>query len=489
MIELARRVDKLTTILEVAKAMTEERSLDHLLELVCSSATHIVEAERTTLYVRDIDRHELWSRVAEGTGEIRFPDSAGLAGAVATMGRAINIPDAYQDERFNRAVDLRTGFRTKALLTVPMNNTRGEVVGVLQTLNKRDGTTFDANDESLLLALAGVAAAALSNVLLHEEIERLFDGFANAAVVAIESRDPSTAGHSGRVAQLSLNLADAIERAGNRWQSASLSKDERRELRFAALLHDFGKVGVREAVLVKANKLYPENLEAIEARFETIRRTRQLESAQRQAALERRRGWRARAAIAEEQARLRHELTQLEEMLAFVRKANIPTPLPEGSFERLGDIAKLGFTQTSGLVQPYLSEKEVKLLSIRRGTLGEEERAEIESHVTHTYRFLSQIPWTRSLRRVPELAYGHHEKLSGRGYPRGLGETGIPPQTRIISICDIYDALTAADRPYKKAIPHARALDILHDEAKSGSIDPDLLQLFIEADVPNRRAS
>jgi HD-GYP domain-containing protein (c-di-GMP phosphodiesterase class II) len=364
-------------------------------------------------------------------------------------------------------------------------------VGVLQTLNKHDANgqpaAFDAEDEELLLALAGVAAAAVTNALLNEEIERLFEGFAQASVVAIESRDPTTAGHSGRVAQVTVALAETVDRAGlGRWRGTHFSPDQMQELRYAALLHDFGKVGVREDVLVKANKLYPKDLDELETRFEMIRRSAQAESVRRQLSLALMTGPDRDRLIAEEEGRLQAKLKDIDGMLEFIHSANRPTVLPEGTFDRLAEIARMTFEDSRGGVRAFITPREVSLLSIRKGSLSNEERLEIESHVTHTYEFLSQIPWTRKLRQVPEIARGHHEKLTGKGYPKQLPAEEIPVQTRMITISDIYDALTAADRPYKRAMPHEKALDILRLEGKDGNIDTDLLQVFIEADVPRR---
>ncbi len=487
-----RRIDKLTAIVGVATAMTEQRDLDTLLVMIVNEVTKVVDAERSSLFIYDRDRDELWSKVAEGSSEIRFPASKGLAGSVVTSGKIINIDDAYSDPRFNKQFDVQTGFRTRAVLTVPMLNSKGERVGVIQTLNKRDGGSFTREDEELLIALGGVAAAAISNVQLQDEIEHLFEGFVNASVVAIESRDPSTAGHSGRVAALSVALAEALEnfeRDKFPWSKHKFSKDALQELRYAALLHDFGKVGVRESVLVKANKLYPSDLEVIEQRYETIRRTLQLESLQRQMEVMLSGGAAVMKGLFEERERLGKQLAEVDDELVFIRAANLPAVMPQGSFERLGEIAKRTFEDSRGLRHPHLNEREVELLSIRKGTLGPLERLEIESHVVHTHRFLSQIPWTRTLRGVPDIAFGHHEKLSGNGYPRALPAESITVQSRIITITDIYDALTAADRPYKRALPHEKALDILHLEAKDGNIDRALLDLFIEARIPQRASA
>ena len=489
--KLRQRVEKLGGILEVAKALVAERDLDRLLQLIVRSAARVVEADRCTLFLVDHERGELWSKVAQGVGmkEIRFPMGRGIAGAVAQTNTSVNIPDAYKDPRFNQNVDKQTGYRTRSILCIPMRSVQGEVVGVLQALNRLDGKPFNAEDEELLSALGGQAAAAVNNALLHHEIEQLFEGFVRASVVAIESRDPTTAGHSGRVARLSVGLGDVLPRAGDsagRWKGSSLNPQERQELRYAALLHDFGKVGVRENVLVKANKLEPLELENLRGRFETIYTQEELVAERQKVdAFMRHPADEARGRVLEIDRQLQARHKELSSMFEFVVSCNRPTILPEGSFDRLDDIAKgLYVGPFGGEARPYLQQNEVLKLSIRKGSLTEEERREIESHVSHTYRFLSQIPWTRTLRRVPDIAYGHHEKLTGHGYPRSLKEPEIALPTRMMTISDIYDALTASDRPYKRAVPKDKAYDILLDEAKRGEVDKDLLKVFIESDVP-----
>ncbi len=488
---LQHRLEKLTGILDVAKALVAERDLDRLLKMIVDSAARVVEADRCSLFLVDHESGEMWSKVAQGVSmkELRFPLGRGIAGAVAQSNRSENIPDAYEDPRFNRDFDKQTGYRTRAILAVPMRSVEGEVVGVLQALNKIGEIPFSSEDEELLGALGGQAAAAVNNALLHQEIEQLFEGFVRASVVAIESRDPSTAGHSGRVARLSVGLADALPRAGGtagRWKGSSLNGQERQELRYAALLHDFGKVGVRENVLVKANKLEPLELESMRGRFETIFASEELAAERKKVALLLEHGRsQGRGLLLGVDAQLIARKKELNEMFEFVISCNRPTILPEGSFGRLDEIAKARFQGPfGGEPRPFLSENEVIKLSIRKGSLTAEERREIESHVTHTFRFLSQIPWTRTLRRVPDIAYGHHEKLTGRGYPRSLKEVEIALPTRMMTISDIYDALTASDRPYKRAVPREKAFDILTDEAKRGEVDADLLKVFIESDVP-----
>lgn len=481
-----RRVDKLNSILEVAKAMTAAHHLDSLLPLIMKEAARVVEADRCSLFILDRHRQELWSRVAQGTSEeIRLPLGQGIAGTVAKTGEVMNLKDAYGDPRFNREWDVRNAYRTSSVLCVPMRDTAGEVTGVIQALNSVHAA-FDAEDEELLLALGGQAAQAIENAMLHEEINSLFEGFVQASVGAIESRDPSTAGHSGRVAALTVTLAQLTEKTpGGPYRGLQFTTDQIQEVRYASLLHDFGKIGVREPVLVKADKLYPHELEMLKQRFELARRDRQLASLQRRLDAVIIRGAHSLDEIdAEEKARLAAALNELDGAFEFVLQANRPTVLAQGGFEKLSGLSNIAFNDSRDRPQLLLSANEVQVLSIPRGSLSVAERREIESHVTHTFRFLSQIPWTRTLKRVPEIAYAHHEKLDGKGYPRAINTELIPVQSKMMAISDIYDALTASDRPYKKAVPHNLALDILHQEAAGGQLDSELLKIFVEAEVP-----
>ena len=485
--DLERRVRKLGSILEVAKALTAERDLDRLLARILDEAARVADADRCSLFVLDRERGELWSKVAQGAeGVIRFSLDSGIAGSVARSGQSLSIPDAYSDPRFNRAVDVTTGYRTGSILCVPMTDAAGEVTGVLQALNKKGGGPFDGEDEELLRALGGQAAAAIENALLHEEINRLFEGFVKAAVLAIEQRDPSTAGHSNRVAALTVGLALAVERDGTgAYAGLRFTPRDLMEIRYASLLHDFGKVGVREHVLLKAEKLYPHELAALGARFALARKDRELESLRRRLAALRWRGTDAFATIeVEEDQRLARELGTLDEVLGFVRECNRPTVLRREGSERLRELEGLEYRDADGVRRPLLTEHERTVLAIPRGTLSASERTEIESHVTHTYNFLRQIPWSRALRNVPDIAYAHHEKLDGRGYPRSVPGTAIPVPSRMMAISDIYDALTASDRSYKKAVPHAVALDILAKEVEAGQLDAELFRVFVAAEVP-----
>jgi HD-GYP domain-containing protein (c-di-GMP phosphodiesterase class II) len=344
---------------------------------------------------------------------------------------------------------------------------------------------FDAHAVGLISALASQAAVAIENGRLYEEIERLFEGFVMASVTAIESRDPTTSGHSSRVATFTTGLAVAVDRvASGPYAGIRFSRQEMRELRYASLLHDFGKVGVREQVLVKQKKLYPSDLSIVRHRFQYLLQRADLQYERERAQYLWEHG---RTNYEEALQRLDHARSgsrdELTRFLDAIVRANEPTVLPEGTFEELAEINARVFVDFDGTEKPLLTDDELRYLMINRGNLDERERREIESHVTHTYRFLEQIPWTRELKGIPGIAWGHHEKLDGSGYPRGVQATEIPVQTRMMTISDIYDALTATDRPYKRAVPAERALDILRDESKHGHLDPALLAAFVEARV------
>jgi hypothetical protein len=290
------------------------------------------------------------------------------------------------------------------------------------------------------------------------------------------------------VAGYTVGLAEIVDRAADGpYRGVTFTKEQVREIRYAALLHDFGKVGVREQVLVKAKKLYPPDLALIRHRHAFIRRTAEREFWRKRADFLERNGKRDYEDFLKElEERHGKDLAELDRFVEVVLRANEPTVLPDGSFGDLIQYAGRTYEDMDGQERPYLTEHEISYLTIRKGSLDELERREIESHVTHTWRFLQQIPWTRELQQVPLIAYGHHEKLNGGGYPRHITAEAIPIQTRMMTISDIYDALTAQDRPYKPAVSRERALDIMTDEVKGGQLDADLFRLFTEAKVYER---
>ncbi|MEO7713699.1 MAG: HD domain-containing phosphohydrolase [Gemmatimonadaceae bacterium] len=512
--ERARELAELTAI---GVALSTERDLSALLELILTQARRVTSSDAGSLYLVERDEagvpRNLRFAMAQNYSLPTLPfssftvpiDHASLAGYAAATGEPLVIGDVYllPDDvsyRQNRSFDDAFGYRTKSMLVLPMKSHRDEIVGVLQLINRkrvpdmrlmsddvveREVLTYDERCVEVTTALASQAAVAIENGRLYEDIERLFEGFVTAAVTAIESRDPATSGHSGRVATLTVGLAEVVDRINDGpYRHVSFSRPQLRELRYAGLLHDFGKVGVREQVLVKEKKLYPHDLELIRHRFAYLIQRADLEFERTRADHVLARGQDGYdvvlATLEAQRAKLHRELHC---SLQAITLANEPTVMPEGSFEALYKIRDKRFVDFDGHVRPLLEEHELQYLMIRKGNLDDAERREIESHVTHTYRFLERIPWTRELRNIPQIAYGHHEKLNGLGYPNALGGAAIPVQTRMMTIADIFDALTATDRPYKRAVPAVQALDILQLEAKEGMLDATLLQAFVEARV------
>ena len=484
---------------EVGRALASEQNLDRLLDLILTKARELLAAEAGSIYLATGDEarpellfaHTQNARVSLPYHRFTLPVSREtLAGFVALSRESLNLPDVYRippeaPYRFNDSFDRQAGYRTTSALVVPMVDTEGQVLGVLQLLNRleEDGRVgaFSPRDGDLAQSLAGQAAVAVKNAQLREEIERLFEGFVAASVTAIEARDPVTSGHSGRVAELTVGLAEAVNATPNGpYGSLSFSDRQLRELRYASLLHDFGKVGVREQVLVKAKKLDPSQLELILQRL----RQRELEEALEALA----RAWKGGGTYDLWEPTLQDRKEASERLIHLVRQSNEPTVLAQEVAEGLGLLEGLTFTHWSGERRELAGRDDLACLRIRKGSLSEAERLEIESHVTHTFRFLQRIPWTRDLAGVPDIAYAHHERLSGRGYPRKLAEPEIPVQSRAMAIADVYDALTAQDRPYKGAVPLARSLSILEEEAREGALDPGLLDLFIQARIYERTA-
>jgi HD-GYP domain-containing protein (c-di-GMP phosphodiesterase class II) len=510
------RYHELTELTRVGVALSTERDLLDLLELILGQARRISCSDAGSVYLVEKDNgspSRLRFKLAQNFSLPNLPlseftvpiDHTSLAGYTAASGEALVIADVYllpEDVEYkqNRSFDEKFGYRTKSMLVIPMKTHRDEVIGVLQLMNRkrmfearlsgpasvdREVLSFDTRSVELVNALASQAAVAIENSQLYENIERLFEGFVTAAVTAIEARDPTTFGHSGRVATLTVGLAESVDRFGyGGYRNLRFSREQLRELRYAGLLHDFGKVSVREQVLVKEKKLYPADLEIVRHRFAYLIQSAELEFERARIDYVLKHGKQGYdEAVAAMEAKLGKQRAELQHFLSAIEEANEPTVTAEGNFDELQRLNERTFRDIDGGQRPMLTPAEIRFLSIRKGNLDDDERREIESHVTHTFRFLEQIPWTPELRGIPAIAYGHHEKLNGQGYPRAIDGKDIPVQTRMMTISDIFDALTAADRPYKPAVPPHRALEILDDEAREGMLDQDLLKTFIEAKV------
>ncbi|MEK7293935.1 MAG: GAF domain-containing protein [Nitrospirota bacterium] len=488
------KIGRLQKLQEISGVLNSSLNPADIRKRAIEAATVLMNAETGSLLLMDEAAQELYFDVAlgekgEGIRQIRLKVGQGIAGAVAKTQQPEIINDCYSDPRFNPEGDKKTGFRTRNMVCVPVK-AKDKLLGVLQAINKKDVPFFTQDDLQDFISLANQVGIAIDNANLYEEINRLLEGFINASVLAIESRDPTTSGHSGRVATLCCGLAEVVDRLDSGpYKDVAFNYDQMKEMRYAAVLHDFGKVGVREHVLVKAEKLFPGDLAQLKARFDFIKRTYETQALRKKVDLLMS-GDRAATAelVAQVDEELAKQIAETDGILEFLLACNKPTVLAQGGFERLSDIAKMNYESYSG-VQPYLMPREAYTLSIPKGSLTQEERLEIESHVTHTYQFLSRIPWSKTLKNIPEIAYGHHEKLDGSGYPRQVPGKVIPVQTRIMTISDIYDALTASDRPYKSAVPTPKALAILEDEVKHGKVDSSLFQVFVESKVYQRAHS
>jgi HD-GYP domain-containing protein (c-di-GMP phosphodiesterase class II) len=433
-------------------------------------------------------------------------DESSIAGKAVLSRRPINIASlgtlAAADAPglfHNRSFDEQTGYQAHSMLTVPMLSAVGDVIGVIQLINKKRDplaklagekdfadqvVPFDARAEEMALALASQAGVSLENAILYDEIRRLFESFVDASVTAIEARDPTTSGHSRRVATLTVALAEKVDALGEGpLASVHFSRDDLRQIEYAGVLHDFGKVGVREQVLVKARKLYDWQLEAIGQRFRYLGKSLEAQALSRKLALFEKGERAGTPAFLCIDAELAEQTAFLDQGWRSVLAANQPSVMEEPVLARLRDLAAGSYLDENGAKQPYLTEEELTALEVPRGSLTADERLQIQSHVDHTIAFLRTIPWGRSLRNVPSIAGAHHELLDGTGYPRRLRGEDIPIESRMLTIADIFDALTASDRPYKAAVPIARALDIVASEVKAGKCDADLFRLFVDAEV------
>lgn len=395
--------------------------------------------------------------------EIEERQEAGKMTADGTLN-----PDFEATRSFTDAV---INYTTRNIMSAPLITPRGDLVGVVQLVNKLDASQneaeFTAQDERLCGIVSSQAALAIENSTLLYEQEKILDGFVNACVTAIEARDPVTSGHSQRVCDLTLHLAESVNRTSHGQLSLiQFSPTQMRELRYAAMLHDIGKISVKEDILKKEKKLFPWEMELIDMRFKLMRTALRSEFSSPKNELD-----------------LKRHLKELETAFSMIQSANEPSLLPQEVSESIIDLTRLEVNVKDEAPCCALTEHEKDRLCIPRGSLSRDERVEIEKHVSFTYEILKMVPWSRGLENVPNIAHRHHEKLDGTGYPLRVKGDLIPIQSRMLTICDIYDALTAKDRPYKAAVPLDRALAILESEVKQGKLDPVLFKLFVDSKV------
>ncbi len=502
--------DQMSHIHELVKiglALSAEKQLEKLLEMIVNEARRFTNADGGTLYIKR-EKEDLldFAIVQNDTLNVRMGGTKGkitwssvplkldddtdnfsnVSAYCAIRGEAINIPDVYDAEGFDfqgtKDFDTRTGYRSKSMLVIPMRDHEDEVIGVLQLLNAADRLSgevveFPEDEIEIITSLASQAAIAVTNVRLIKGLEDLLNAFVKTIADAIDEKSPYTGGHILRVADLTERIAMVVNQTEQGPLAGyNFSDDEMAEIRMAAWMHDVGKITTPEYVVDKATKL-----EAIFDRIELVRH--RIEILRKEAEIRKLKAELAGTASAEkdEEAVFDKEIAWLDESRDFLEKVNVGGEfLEDSAMDRIKEIAGKTYT-LNGSEMPLLNEEEVNNLSIRKGTLTGEERQVINNHVSMSIRMLESLPFPKKLRHVPLYAGMHHEKLDGSGYPRGLSGEDIPLQARILAVADVFEALTAADRPYKKGKLLSESMRILGFMVKDKHLDGEILDLMVKS--------
>ncbi len=501
-------VDVLDEMLKVSIALSSEKDTASLLERILLAAKTLSNADGGTIYSVNEEHQLVFDTLFNDTLGFHWGGSSGnpiqfdpipiyidghvntqaIVAVAADSNRVINIDDIYQVEEFDteqaRKLDMKNNYRTQSVLTIPMINHEGDINGVLQLVNARDEheiIAFSATTERTILALASLASVALTNRQLIDSMEELFQSFTQLIAKAIDEKSPYTGGHCRRVPELTMMIAEAVHRHDEGPMAGFTMTDaDRHELNLAGWIHDCGKVATPEYIMDKSKKLETifDRTQLVEARFEVAKRDLELAYSRRLLASEERL---EQQAI---QTELDAALHQLEEDLSFVRNANTGGEfMSEADQQRLADIGASRLVNINGEQVPLLTDDEVYNLRTARGTLNKEERDIINRHMDITVEMLESLPFPKHLRRVPEFAGGHHEKMDGTGYPKGLTRDQMSIPARIMAIADIFEALTAADRPYKDAKKLSECLTIMGRMRLGDHIDPDLFEVFVKQKV------
>ena len=507
-VDISGLLEELT---DIGIALSAQKDHSRLLEMILLKAKELTNADGGTLYSRTKDdclKFEIM--VTETLGihkggtsgqDIEFNpiplyDENGnandhmVATWAALSGETVNIEDAYEDQKFDfsgtRKFDQQTGYRSRSFLTVPLTNHENSIIGVLQLLNARHGETeevipFSEMDQQVVESLASQAAVTVTNQNLIKAQKILFDSMIQLIANAIDEKSPYTAGHCHRVPELTNMLAAAACKVNHGpLKDFSMTEQEKYALNVAGWLHDCGKITTPEYVVDKSTKLETiyDRIDLIDTRFEILRRDREIEY------LKRKLLDKDLDSETEGDSEFSLEMAKLEEARNFIRRVNIGgESLSEEDKDRIRQIAEMDWQGQAGVLQKLLSEEEVYNLTIERGTLTKEEREIINNHISVTIKMLESLPYPQHLQNVPEYAGGHHEKMDGSGYPRGLTREQMSIPARIMGIADIFEALTAADRPYKSAMPLSQALTILGRMKLGNHVDPDLFDIFINEKV------
>src|SRR3990170_2835275 len=533
---------RLKELNEIGIALSQQRDLNSLLETILVAAKRITNADAGTLYLYEpeqqvlrfeILRNDTLKTAMGGTSgvpisfyPIRLYDEAGtpnhamVVSHSALSGETVNIPDAYMAQGFDfsgtKGFDAKTGYRSRSFLTVPMRNHEDEVIGVLQIINAQDRESgeivqFSADDQQLLESLASQAAIALTNRRLIVQLEELFEAFIQLINTAIDDKSPYTGGHCARVPALTMMLAEAVNRTERGpLRDFVMTDKDRRELKIAGLLHDCGKITTPVHVVDKATKLQTlfDRIHLLDTRFEVLKRDAEIAMLRALANISLlpqtppglplsgeevsfppdKGGLRGVGVRGVEEAAIRAEyearIRQLDDDREFLRHCNVGSEaMSAEEQQRVRQIANYQWLDVDGKTCNFLSDDEVENLTIRSGTLTAAEREIINHHIEVTIKMLESLPWPKHLKNVPEYAGGHHERMDGKGYPRGLTREQMSVPARVMGIADIFEALTAKDRPYKKGKTLTESLTILGKFKLGGHVDPDLFDVFIREKV------
>ena len=511
--DLFRRLEQLNAI---GAALSHERDINRLLENILVAAKDITHADGGTLYRVTEDGQFLRFEILRtdslgiamgGTSgnAINFPNlplknengepnNAMVAAYAAINDKTVNIADAYTEAGFDftgtRKFDERTGYRSQSFLTVPMKNHENEIIGVLQLLNAREPGTgkvvpFSLADQGLAESLASQAAIALTNRMLITQLEQLFESFINLINLAIDEKSPYTGGHCQRVPALTMLIAEAVNAtAAGPLADFHMSDKDRYELKIAGLLHDCGKVTTPVHVVDKSTKLHTlfDRIHLVDTRFEVAKRDAEIEALRKMLSLREKRDAEAEATV---WAGYWTEVQAIDDDRAFLRKTNTGGEfMSEADQQRVRNIGQTRqWRNVEGIEADFLTAEEIENLTIRAGTLTQKEREIINYHIVATIKMLEQLPWPKHLTKVPEYAGGHHERMDGKGYPKGLTRDQMSVQARIMGIADIFEALTARDRPYKPGMKLSQAINIMGKFSEGGHIDPDLFNVFVREKV------
>jgi len=505
-----KALNYVSELIKIGIALSSEHNIERLLEMIVDQARRLTNADGGTLYILNDEKTALdFAIVQNASLNVRMggsgkpmkwkpvnlknidgsPNYTNVSSYVALSGEVINIADVYNAKGFNfdgtKRFDAGTGYRSKSMLVVPMRNHENDIIGVLQLLNAIDKKTgkiikFSRTSQDITLSLASQAAIALTNNRLIQDLANLLESFIRSIAAAIDEKSPYTGGHVKRVAGLVMDIAERINQCTEGYfKDIHFSADELNELRIAAWLHDVGKITMPEHVVDKATKLETvcDRVMLLKTRFEILKRDYEIKLLKEKIISE------------YGENSIKKEMTEdifyrtLQDDLDFIINLNKGSEfVDDAMIERLNSI-KTKTLFIDGKPMPLITDDELYNLSIKRGTLNCEERAIINNHAALTYKMLSQLPFPKKLRRVPEYASAHHECLNGTGYPFGLKEEQIPLQARIIALADVFEALTAKDRPYKKAKTLSEAIKIMTFMVKDRHIDPNLFDFFVKEKI------